>query len=204
MPYFWYFYPLLILILLTSMHFKNTDIPRVFYSDMSAKPIEHCSFCAKSLLEDKVFYSIEKLIKNHRVDFEYAICFDCSSQLKSEMSEESSRNIEKYMQNCGFVTKSQAIMYSDDTFEVDDFLRACMIKETSVDELTEYQMIGVFEGNQISEQAFPLIIGAEAIEEMNALLSAKTRGEMDKYLDELTGLPPEFVELFKEKKLLLI
>lgn len=186
------------------MYFKNTEIPRVFYADMSAKPIEHCSFCAKNLLEDGVFYSIEKLIKNHRVDFEYAICFDCSSQLKSEMSEESTRNIEKYMQDCGFVSKSQAIMMSDEAFEVDDFLRACMIKGTPVDELKEYQMIGVFEGNQISEQAFPLIIGSDAIEEMNALLSAKTRGEMDKYLDELTGLPPEFVELFKEKKLLLI
>ncbi len=186
------------------MIYRNPSIPKVFYSDLSARPIENCAFCSKELLRPGVFYSIEKVIKNHRVDFEYAICFDCSNQMKSEMSEESIQNIERYMLEHRFEEKSREILFSEEEVDAEDFLKACRIKGTPVDELDEYQMIAVFEGDELSQRAFPIIIGIEAIEELNGLLSAKTKGEMDKYLDELTGLPPEFIELFKEKKKLLI
>jgi hypothetical protein len=186
------------------MQFDDPRIPKLFFSDLVGKPIETCAFCSKFLLDDQVMYSIEKNFRNNRVDYEYAICFECASNLKSEMSEESEVNIQTYMIDTGFYERSRDILQSEEIYRVEDFFKQCMIKGTPVERLDEFQVVGIFKGPRLSEVAFPLIIGYEAIEEMNELLSAKTKGELDQFLDDLTGLPPEWKEFFKHKKPLLI
>ena len=50
----------------------------------------------------------------------------------------------------------------------------------------------------------PFIIGDEAMEEMQGLLSQKTQDELDRFVDDNFGLPPELKELLKDKPLVLV
>lgn len=186
------------------MQFDDSRIPKLFYSDLVGKPIETCALCSRFLLDDHVMYSIEKNYRNNRVDYEYAICFECSEKLKSEMSEESEINIQTYMIETGFYERSREIIESKEIYRVDDFFKRCMIKDTPIERLDEFQIVGIFKGKHLFESAFPLVVGNEAVEEMNSLLSARTKGELDQFLDDLTDLPPEWKEFFKKNKPILI
>jgi hypothetical protein len=50
----------------------------------------------------------------------------------------------------------------------------------------------------------PYALGGEAIDEIGGLLSNKTIGEIDGFMDEHFGLPPELRKLLLENNLLMI
>ena len=134
--------------------------------------------------------------------FEYAMCFDCMLQLHSQMSEMSLRRIEAYFEN---TTQFKKLTNTDEaSVEVATRLSRCMIKGTHVDDLSEYQIIGLFQYNLMLTGPFPYMIGGEAMDEIAALLSNKTLGEMDDFMDKHFGLPPELRKLFLDNPVMFI
>jgi len=160
--------------------------------------------CQRPLLEEFSVYFIEKAIRNGEVEFEYAICMDCAAKMKGSMSEESIRNMENYFKNNSRIQEYQQKIFEAEELSVEDFLSACVVKGTSISELKEYQMIGVFQGDRLYHYSVPFIISSEATEEINELLSKKTKGEMDDFIDDFIGIPPDWREIIKSNKPVLI
>jgi hypothetical protein len=186
------------------------DIPEHFYSDGEGAPFEKCVVCGKDLLKEGTRYVIEKAIKNYKgtdvtsTVYEYAMCMDCYMEMQKNMSEESLNNLQKYYES--FVEKrgSNVMMINLDTFNLDTWLSKCFFTDEPVKEMDEYQIMGQFNGNKLVLNTPPMAIGQTVAEEMSELLSAKTKGEMDRFREQFLGPPPEIKELFFGKKLLLI
>ncbi len=182
----------------------ENNIPKVFYSNISEKPIENCIICGCSLLENDTQYVIEKAFKDGIVEAEYAMCIDCVENMKGSMSEESMQNIENYIiENRSNMQELLNEFYLSG-MDSGLLLKQCAIKGTPVDDLKEYQIAGLFKGRMIDPQVPPYLISMEAAEEINNLLSKKTKDELDNFIDELTGLPPEWLEILKTNKPVLL
>lgn len=186
------------------MHFKDPNIPKQFYSYLSEKPIENCIMCEKNLMDEFTVYFIEKAIRNGEVEFEYAICMDCAAKMRGSMSKESVANMESYFKNNSQIQEYQNLIFENDELSVDQFLSNCVVKGTPVSEIKEYQFVGVFQGKHIYPYSVPFLISNEASEEINDLLSKQTKGEMDNFIDDFIGVPPEWREIIKTNKPVLI
>ncbi len=186
------------------MKFKNDAIPRIFYSTLSEKPIENCVFCGVNVLSENLVYVIEKVFKNGSSDSEYAICMDCAMKMKGGMSEESQKSMTDYFEKLNVLLEYREYLKSDLELDVEDFLKKCVVKGRSVSDMQEFQLAGIFRGLKLYEGAIPLVFSLEAILEVNELLSAKTKEEMDGYIDEIDDMPPEWKAIFKTKKPILV
>ncbi len=186
------------------------DIPGSFFSDADGAPFEKCVVCGKDLLKTGTHYIVEKAIKNYKgtgitsTVYEYAMCMDCYAEMQKSMSEESINNLQKYYDS--FIEKrgSNVMMINLDTFDLDQWLSKCFFTGEPVNEMEEYQIMAQFNGNSLVLNTPPMAIGETVAEEMSELLSAKTKGEMDRFREQFLGPPPEIKELFFGKKLLLI
>ena len=134
--------------------------------------------------------------------FEYAMCLDCLIQLQSQMSESSLQRIESYFNSK--VDFNARFFEPPENVDVPSRLSNCMITGTPVKELSEYQIFGLFRYDSMLLGPFPYMIGGAAMDEIAALLSNKTLGEIDGFMDEHFGLPPELRKLFLDNPVMLI
>lgn len=187
---------------------RKIDIPEVFKSHNTKLPMARCIQCEKNLLEEGRKYMIEKAVKKYDsvytdVLFEYAICMDCADEMRTSMSKESTQNMKKYFSgNTNFWKRNRDLLLdepeSDKPVDINLWISNCMIKGTPVSELGEYQIFGYFEGEKLLVSMLPYVIGEAALEEMESMISAETRGEMDDFIDEHFGLPPEWKKALKK------
>ena len=67
-----------------------------------------------------------------------------------------------------------------------------MIHGTPEAEMNEYQVAACFKGDRmVTDFMPPYMIGDLAIEELNALLSKQTKEDMDRFMGDVFGIPPE-------------
>jgi hypothetical protein len=184
--------------------FKDDTIPEEFHSSLSGKPIENCIMCGKYLLDENVTYFIEKAVKQGNTEFEYAICMDCSANMKGAMSEESMQRLESYFAENNQFEVMQNRLSMKESVEPRDFYSHCIIKGIPLTESDEFQLVGYFTGKKIHPQSFPFAICFAAGEEMGELLSEQTRREMDGFIDNFIGIPPDWIEIIKTNKPVLI
>lgn len=188
------------------------DIPEVFRNE-EGEYFDHCISCNNELLESEESYIIERAIKKYRklntsiVIFEYAICIQCATKMNARLSEESLKNIQKFMSTK--VRTSTSIFSKLDqaeTFNYTELLDKCLITGKNIDDdaVSEYQLIAHCEGNKLIPWEFPFMISGEALEEISELLSEKTRDELDDFIDDHFGLPPEWKEAIKKRDAVLI
>ena len=173
------------------------DLPSEFYSDASGTPFQRCLGCDLYLLEEGTRYFIEKARRRYPAFafedtvFEYAMCIECLEKLHSVMSEESLQRVQAYFaQSVNLESRSIALLNQDPP-SLEPWISSCIVKGTSIKDMTEYQIFGLFEGNRLVFNLLPYAIGGEAIDEVGELLSNKTLGEIDGFMDEYFGLPPE-------------
>jgi hypothetical protein len=136
--------------------------------------------------------------------FEYAICSHCAMQMESELSHESLDNLRKYFGQLTNLAERRQKLLADNKLNVEPWIGECIIKGTPRNELAEYNICCQCEGKYMVFSYLPYMIGSEAMEEMNELLSKQTIGEIDDFVDEHFGLPPELKELLKEKPAILV
>lgn len=184
---------------------KFEEIPNEFYSDSNKAPFHKCTFCGTDLLEGGTSYMIEKSIKKnpnnlsiHTV-FEYAICMSCNLKKMQAMSEESIQNIKAYMEE-HFVLEN----WESNIAKNKDYFSKCVATGTSVEDLEEYNIVGQFVGDKMIAGQFPILISPVIGEEIQELLSQKTKDEFDDFMNTITDVPPELKELFKVKRPVLV
>ncbi|MEC7752563.1 hypothetical protein [Roseivirga thermotolerans] len=176
---------------------SGIPIPQVFLNTDTGGPIERCIQCDYQVLDGGRHYMIEKVFKRYpefkktEVLFEYAICSKCYEEMKEAMSAESMQNLSAYMMgNMNFSQLQQRMEEEPDNPE--HWLSSCLIKGTPKEELREYQMGACFKGDRlVMDMMPPFLIGEMALEELNALLSKETKDEMDGFMGDHFGIPPE-------------
>ena len=179
------------------MH-NHSDIPEQFYNSDSKQPFERCVSCDDKL-NDKTYF-VEKAFKKdplgegHQVIFEYAICFACAEKKNSELSVDSKANIQRYFEEKS-AEREEPVWLGDDRN-----MEQCMLSEIPLNECDEYVIYGQFEGDQMVRGMFPYGMSGAVLDEITDLLSEQTLGEIDDFIGEHFTGPPEFRELLKDKK----
>ena len=95
-------------------------------------------------------------------------------------------------------------MLNKDALNVEDWLDRCLVKGTPISEMDEYQIFGHCDGKDLLFTLFPYAIGGEAIDEISLLLSNKTLGEIDGFMENHFGLPPELRKLLLDNKMFVV
>ncbi len=179
-------------------------INNIFLSDKTGKFPEKCVFCDDNILEYEQGYVIEKAFKYNektktfKTIFEYALCAECIQRLSSEMSKESSEKVQNYLSSF----RANLNQITDNENDVEGRLNTCMVKNSPVINSKEYQIAGYFLKNEmLVSDVFPYAIGDEAIEEIQNLISEKTRDFSDKFKDLI--LPPDVREKFPKDRIVI-
>ena len=172
-------------------------IPKLFYNTDTNAPMTNCIDCDYALLKGDRHYMIEKVYKRYQeletveVLFEYAICSECYDKMRQGMSVESMFTLSNYMMNNSDI-KGMQRRIEEHPEEPEKWLSNCMIKGTDVSQMNEYQIGACFKGDQIATNFMPpFMIGGAAMEEITSLLSKETKDEMDGFMDDHFGIPPE-------------
>ncbi|OEK00097.1 hypothetical protein BFP97_00565 [Roseivirga sp. 4D4] len=176
---------------------EGLPIPDIFLNSDTKGPLTNCVQCDYDLMKGDRYYMIEKVFKKYpsfqktEVLFEYAVCSTCYENMKDQMSAESMANLSEYMMmNTDFGAMQLRIQEFPD--DPEKWLSHCMIKGTPKEEMTEFQMGACFKGDRLVTNFMPpFMIGELAMEEMNNLLSKETKDEMDDFMGENFGIPPE-------------
>lgn len=168
------------------------EIKEIFYSEKNNKLFNKCILCEDNILEYEHGYAVEKAFKynsetkRHETIFEYAICTECIQRSSSEMSEKSVSNIQKYLNKF----RENQKQYTDNVADIEERTKICMVTNKDVYKSEEFQIAGFFiKKEMIVSDIFPYAIGEEAIEEIQNLISEKTRNFSDNFKNLI--LPPD-------------
>lgn len=177
----------------------NQLIPEDFYSSETRQPHTECSICGNLL--NKGIYFIEKAYqksydkKSFVLTFEYAICENCKKNMMLSISKESFRNIEKFARGMGDLFDFGNV--DSDELSTDYFLTHCMATGKPVEELEEYHLLGIFNGDKMMQ--FPILYGESFIEEYSELLSDETKGFFDDLFNDITIIPPALAKILEDE-----
>ena len=187
-----------------------TDIPAVFHSFSDKNAFQYCISCATNLRDTDTEYLIEKAFRRYSgfdtqdVIFEYAMCLSCAERMREELSRESMRNIRNFFdQRVDFYGRRQEMLY-EYGLNCDAWLDRCIVTGKPRAELQEYQIYGHCRGDRFLFSYMPYMISDEAVDSMTGLLSEKTKGEIDRFIDENFGLPPELKQPIKDHPFVLL
>ncbi|PIQ48982.1 MAG: hypothetical protein COW03_07445 [Cytophagales bacterium CG12_big_fil_rev_8_21_14_0_65_40_12] len=183
------------------MQYDNREdglpIPEIFRNSDTKGYLTHCIQCDYELLKGDRYYVIEKVFKRYpnlnstQVLFEYAICSECYENMKDSLSAESMQNLTNYMMTKMDVSAMQQRIQEHPN-DPQKWMSHCMIHGTPEAEMNEYQIAACFKGDKmVTDFMPPYMIGDLAIEELNALLSKQTKEDMDRFMGDVFGIPPE-------------
>ncbi|MEP2774193.1 MAG: hypothetical protein ABJH05_18695 [Fulvivirga sp.] len=185
---------------MTPEEFENSNaIPKAFHNFETGSPFERCIDCNTYLLDGQIEYFVEKAIKSYKdytatdVIFEYAICMNCAERMRKQMSVESMQSIQKYFsENVNFIDRMQLMQAHPDNPEA--WMQQCLVKGTQANQLEEYQIYAHCKGKQLVTAQMPYLISSQALDEITHLLSNETLDELDGFMDQHFGPPPELME----------
>lgn len=190
----------------------EVDIPDIFKTEEGAY-FKSCISCNVDVVASGEPYMIERAIKRYAymegmeaVIFEYAICAKCAEKMRKSLSTESLQRMEKHFLEKANWDQKLELFNAEKQPTVDDFIGDCIFTGQKMDDkdINEYQLIGHFQGNKLRLDKMPFMMSALAAEEVSELLSAKTKDELDDFIDDNFGLPPEWKKALKERDFILV
>ena len=165
-------------------------VPAQFHSFMEEGPFAKCTLCDGALLENGTAYLIHKAFHREEVIFEYAMCLPCRAKMQGELSVESIEAINAYMEQYEIEDRTGPMMEAHGT-DVSKWLSHCLVTGAPIAEAEEYHYYAFCDGPDLVFNGLPIALAGNADEELNELLSQKTRDRLDGFVDEQFGLPPE-------------
>jgi hypothetical protein len=182
---------------------RNPEIPARYYSDETSQPFDSCLVCGRYLLDAGVSYLIEKSYRNtslrqNEVLFEYAICMECAMKFHEALSTETRERIQQYLLQSGLsvnMRKNEEEMVAAPTH--------CQIKNTPLESSAEFQVVVHCQGRSLVSDVPPFAVGTEAMDEMAALFSPKSRDEMDGFIGQYFTGPPEVAEILRRRPVMV-
>jgi len=188
---------------------QDVEIPKIFHNYSTGDKFSKCIDCDRDLLDGETEYFIEKAIKSYKgftatdIIFEYAICINCAEKLRKQMSAESMQSIEQYFaENVDFIDRMQMMQANPGNPEA--WMQKCLVKGTNTEELEEYQIYAHCKGGNLVTSHMPYMVSSMALDEVSNLLSQKTLDELDNFMDNHFGPPPELMEPLPNRRRLLI
>ena len=152
-------------------------IPEELYSVYEDRPFKTCTRCGEGLEDFETGYRVSKVFRAGEVIFEYALCIPCLQGMFEEASEESrARLMEFQMSRFRFVSGFDE----------------CALCDSRREEIPtqEYGLVGICQGNGLIESN---MICGQCMEDMNAVVSEKTRRGWDRFVEEnFPGVPADF------------
>ena len=162
-----------------------TPIPEKFWSFETGEPFKTCSLCGIDLTEPGTNYLIEKAYKKEEVLFEYAMCWDCKSNISKELSRKSLELIANYFDEHVDIEKRLEEGIEKKGLNADNWLEHCLIKGTPIAEADEHHICGQFVDEDLVFSGFPYALSDKAMEDLVELLSDETRGSLDDFSKKL-------------------
>ena len=89
-------------------------------------------------------------------------------------------------------------MFTTDQQTLDEKLSTCWVTRKKKGEITEYNVVAECLGQKMNRSFFPMMISAEAIQDLYQSLSFETKDELDNFKDRFDNIPPEFKEMLKD------
>ena len=185
------------------------EIPKEFHSMSTGGKFERCIDCDRYLLDENEEYFIEKAVKLYPgykaqdVIFEYAICIHCAERIRNEMSEDSLMHIEKYMLENTDASRRFKII-SEHPNDPMAWMQECLIKGLPKEELSEFQIYAHCQGDKLNMSQMPYMISSIALDEISQLLSDKTLDQLNGFMDEHFGPPPELAEPLPDRRRVIL
>ncbi len=185
------------------------DIPPLLFDSETNGPIRFCKICGKDLIESNGDYLIQKSFRRfpeHRLDevvFEFAICSECNRRMHNELSEESKKMMEKYMEeefHASDPVKRMMMLSNEEEPDFRELTDHCAVTGKPIDELEEYTIIAQGKGPRLVLGILPLTVSYQAQEDLNELLSQKTRDFLDGFTKEHFSGPPGIEELIGPRR----
>ena len=193
------------------MGYPLMNIPKEFYSTETNTPLERCIDCDRYLLEDGVEYIIEKAMRHYkRYDlnntiFEYAICRECANKMMASLSRDSLSKINDHFEDhADLPLRALRNSKREDRPDLEELIGSCLLKGTAQKENQEYQICCQCVGDQMVLSHMPYMIGMEAMEEIQELLSPETKRELDGFVGDNFGLPPEWKKAIEDRPVLVV
>lgn len=180
-------------------------IPQKFNNSLSDKHFANCSVCQADLTLPETEYLIEKAYRrfpdNHGEEliFEVAVCFNCASKMRGELSKESLENIQAFFEQKGM---EQRVANPNATPE--DLLHKCLLSGKDFQQMKEYQVYAHCKSGELAAPNSYYMLSDDMIEAIQDLLSDHTRDQLQKFSDDNIGMPPELRKLFSQGDLLVI
>ncbi len=193
------------------MQKPNTiEIPPIFRNHLTGDYLDRCISCDTYLLAGGIPYFIEKAVRQYpgfsAADalFEYAICMDCALKMRQELSKISLERIEQYFEQRVNVWNRYQTLSAQTSEDPQQWLSHCMITGKPMSALSEYQIFAQCEGKSLILTGMPYMLSGEVLDEISELLSDQSRGEINRFIDEHFGIPPELKEPLKDQPFLLL
>jgi hypothetical protein len=188
---------------------NSFPIPEMLFSGDSGKPFANCMVCDKFLLNNGTPYMIEKAVRQipamnvKEVLFEYAMCMDCVAMMNASLSVESRQRISAYFaERVNFLKRGMGFL-KNNRLDIESWTENCLIKQTPIINTAEYQIVAECDGNNLAFSCAPFALSMEAMEEMTALLSEKSLGEIDDFTGKYFTGPPEVSAILKRRLVLI-
>ncbi|MEN8249023.1 MAG: hypothetical protein ABFS32_08830 [Bacteroidota bacterium] len=189
------------------MDSQFVPIPKDFYAFDTDKPFTNCLVCQRELLTGEVDYFIEKAIRNYKdhevsdIVYEYAICVHCAQDMNGQMSAESMQNIQDYFgRQPEFLLKVYDHNAKWEELEEISLPDECVITMQPKSDLDEYMIYGHFRGDKMVKSSMPYLLSGQVMDEISDLLSNQTIDQLDGFMGEYFGGPPELEELWKPRR----
>ena len=153
---------------------RPEKIPFELYSEYEERPFHTCTRCGETLLDYSEGYHVAKIIKNGEAVFEYALCFTCHSGMVAEFSSESRQALENfYLEN---MNPSLGL----------DGCGLCSMERLKFED-KEYSIGAMCQGKNMIDG---FIICSSCMEKTNSLISSKTQGVWEDFINEnFPGVP---------------
>lgn len=152
-------------------------IPPELYSFYEDRPFRICTRCGEGLYDFKHGYRVSKIYKGDEVIFEYALCTPCLQNIMDESSEESRQRLYDFQ-----MERQRQVTGFDECALCDRLEEAAQVME--------YGLVGICLGEGVVEAN--KICGL-CMEEMNELVSKKTRESWNRFVEEnFPGVPADF------------
>lgn len=176
------------------MNFRWMKIPKQFHSLYHEGMFSNCVDCNRELLSGECLYWIERVFRGTEPICEMAMCMDCREKLSQDLSEDSLMRINAYVEErFDMEARFEASLdWPDD--DVSRWLDHCVFNKKPAKECRNYQVAGLCMGENLSLDMLPIMVSEEAVEEMQKLMSKKTRDRLGDMVQDFFGMPSEFAD----------
>ncbi len=170
-------------------------IPRVFHSFLTDEPFACCSMCGKPFGEEDA-HIVEKSYQGSEVIFEYALCYPCRYQLRDDLSKKSLELVAHFFEERVDVKRRREQLIA--TFpDHEPWLEACILTGRRRSECESYNIYAECQAGDLIFSYMPFMISSEGMEELEKVLSRKTRDRLDDFVRDVLGLPGDCLGLPK-------